>query len=201
MKFNGSKVKLSRQLGIALTPKASRVMEKKPYVPGQHGPGKRQNAKMSDYKRQLLEKQRLRAQYNISEKQLVNYFKKAAMRSGDTINNLVSMLESRLDAAVLRGGLARTIYAARQFVGHGHIMVNGKKVDIPSYLVRPGDVITVRPKSRRMPAFADSVKLADPPEYLSLSKPDMTITVEEMPSHDLAPIQCEVSLVVEFYSR
>ena len=117
------------------------------------------------------------------------------------VDNLIQMLESRLDSIVHRGGLARTIYAARQFVGHGHIQVNGKPVDIPSYRVRPNDVITVRPKSRRIPGFAEAVKLSDPPEYLTLSKPDMSITVEDLPIRDQVPVVCEVSLVIEYYSR
>jgi len=201
MKFNGSKVKLSRQLGIPLTPKAARVMEKKPYVPGQHGPTKRTGGKMSDYKRQLLEKQKLRAQYNIHEKQLLNYYKKSAMRAGNTSDNLVGMLERRLDAVVLRGGLAKTIYASRQYVGHGHITVNGKKVDIPSYLVKPGDVVSVKQKSRKLECFQDAIKNATPPDYLDVSKPDMSITFTEVPVRDDVPVVCEISLVIEFYSR
>ena len=110
MKYNGPKVKLSRKLGVALTPKAGKYMEKKPYGPGQHGPTKFRRDKMSDYKRQLVEKQRLRAQYNIHERQMRNYYKKAAQKSGSTSENLIQMLESRLDAVVLRGGLARTIF-------------------------------------------------------------------------------------------
>ena len=200
MKFNGSKVKLSRQLGVALTPKAAQIMENKAYPPGQHGPSKRQG-KMSDYKRQLLEKQRLRAQYNIHERQLLNYYKKAARKTGNTSDNLIQMLERRLDAVVLRGGLARTIYAARQFVGHGHIWVNGKPVDIPSYLVKEGDVIQVKERSRRMDAFQDAVKNANPPEYLSISKPEMAVTFIDYPNRDQVPVICELSLVVEYYSR
>lgn len=201
MKYNGPKVRLSRQLGIPLTPKAARILEKKAYPPGQHGPGKRQNAKMSDYKRQLLEKQRLRAQYNISEKQLLNYYKKAARKVGNTSDNLIQMLESRLDAVVLRGGLARTIYASRQFVGHGHVMVNGKPVNIPSYQVKPGDVVSIREKSRKVPAFSEALKSANPPEYLETSKPDLTVTYSELPRRVDVPVVCEMSLVIEYYSR
>ena len=201
MKYNGPKVKLSRQLGTPLSPKAARLMEKKPYPPGQHGPSKRVDGKMSDYKRQLLEKQRLRAQYNISEKQLLNYYKKATRKSGNTSDNLIQSLESRLDAIVLRGGLARTIYAARQFVSHGHILVNGQPVNVPSYRVRVNDVVSVREKSRRIPGFADSVKAASPPEYLSISKPDLAVTFLDMPARDVVPVVCEMSLVIEYYSR
>lgn len=200
-KYNGPKVKLSRSLGIPLTSKASKYMDKKSYPPGQHGPGKRINGKMSDYKRQLLEKQRVRAQYNVSERQMVNYYKKAAAKAGNTADNLIQFLETRLDAMVLRGGLAKTIYQARQLVSHGHILVNSKRVDVPSYQVKPNDVISVREKSRRMPAFQDALKSANPPEYLSLSKPNMSMTLLDMPTRDQVPVVGEISLVIEYYSR
>ncbi len=200
-KFNGSKVKLSRGLGIALTPKAAKVMEKKSYPPGQHGPTKRVDGKMSDYKRQLLEKQRVRAQYNVSERQMENYYKKAAAKAGNTVDNLMQFLETRLDAVVLRGGLARTIYAARQFVAHGHIVVNGKRVNVPSFQVKPNDVVTVRDKSKRIPGFADALKSANPPDYLSLSKPNLSVTLLDLPTRDMVPVIGEVSQVIEFYSR
>lgn len=201
MKYNGPKVRLSRQLGVALSPKAAKYLESKPYPPGQHGPGRRPNTKMSDYKRQLLEKQRVRAQYNISEKQMLNYYKKATRKTGNTSDNLVHLLETRLDAVVVRGGLARSIYAARQYVGHGHILVNGRRVNIPSYSVRPGDVIQVREKSRKLPCFQEAVKSSTPPAYLNLSKPDMSVTLEELPPREEIPIIGELSLVIEFYSR
>src|SRR4029079_2167436 len=118
----GPKVKIARALGIALTPKAARIMERRPNPPGQHGATTRR--KVSDYKKQLLEKQRLRAQYNISERQLQNAFTEATRQSGNTGVNLVRLLEMRLDAVVMRAGFARTIYAARQAVVHGHVMVN-----------------------------------------------------------------------------
>ncbi len=199
--YRGSKVKLSRSLGIPLSPKASKILEKKSYPPGQHGPTKRVDGKMSDYKRQLLEKQRVRAQYNIGERQMVNYYKKASAKAGNTVDNLVQFLETRLDAVVVRGGLARSIYAARQFVSHGHILVNGKKVDIPSFQVKPNDVVTVREKSRRMPGFTDAVKMSNPPEYLELSKPNMSVTLTDMPTREQVPVIGEISLVIEFYSR
>lgn len=145
MKYTGPKVKLSRKLGFSLTPKARKYMDRKPYPPGQHGPIKRR-AKLSDYGRQLLEKQRLRLQYNVHERQMRNYFREASRLAGNTGDNLIQLLESRLDALVYRAGFAPTIYAARQYVRHGHIEVNGKKVDIPSYRVKPNDVIQVREK-------------------------------------------------------
>src|SRR5918912_3886980 len=137
----GPKVKIARALGIALTPKAARVMERRPNPPGQHGASPRR--KVSDYKKQLLEKQRLRAQYNVSERQLRNAFAEASRKSGNTGVRLLQLLELRLDAVVLRAGFVRTIYAARQAVTHGHVLVNGKRVDRPSRRVKPGDVISL----------------------------------------------------------
>lgn len=201
MKFTGPKVKLSRQLGIALTPKASKYLERKPHPPGQHGRTRRRNAKMSDYKRQLLEKQKLRAQYNIHERQMRNYYRKASRKTGSTADNLIQLLESRLDAMVLRGGLARTIYQARQFVNHGHIAVNGKRVDIPSYQVRTGDVVSVVEGSRKIPGFTQSLRSARPPGYVSLSKPDLAVTLLNLPLRDDVQVICEISQVIEYYSR
>jgi small subunit ribosomal protein S4 len=201
MKYNGPKVKLSRQLGIPLTPKASKIMERKPHPPGAHGLSRNRRAKVSDYKRQLLEKQRLRWQYNISEKQMRNYYEKASRKTGNTADNLATLLETRLDAMVFRGGLARTIHAARQYVTHGHVEVNGQRVNIPSYHVRVNDVISVRQKSRKIAMFNDAVKLSRPPEYLDTNKPELSITVLAQPDRERIPVVCEFPLVIEYYSR
>jgi small subunit ribosomal protein S4 len=203
MKYNGPKVKLSRKIGVPLTPKASKYMERKPYGPGDHGPKQRYGrSSPSDYKRQLMEKQRLRYQYNIHERQMLNYYKKAVKQKGNTADNLVQLLESRLDALVLRGGLARSIYAARQYVSHKHITVNDKRVNIPSYQVKPGDVISVREKSRQMISFAEALDTAPAtPAYLDTNKDQMTIKYLRLPEREEIPIICETSLVIEFYSR
>ncbi len=207
MKVKGPKVKLSRRLGIPLTPKASKVMNRKPYPPGVHGPHQRlSRVRMSDYKRQLMEKQKLAAQYNVTEQQLRNYFEKAIRRahrttditSGDV---LVQLLETRLDAMVMRGGLARTIYAARQYVSHGHIRVNGRRVNIPAYQVQVGDVVSVKPESRRMTAFAEALEGAHPPPYLQLSRDDMSVRLVYLPRRDEIPVLGELRLVLEYYSR
>ncbi len=201
MKYNGPKIKLSRQLGVPLTPKASKYMERKPHPPGAHGLSRNRRQKMSDYKRQLVEKQRLRWQYNISEKQMLNYYKKAAQKTGNTAENLATALETRLDAIVYRGGLARSIFAARQYVTHGHIEVNGKRVNIPSYHVKVNDVVSVRQKSRKIPMFNDAVKSSRPPEYVSISKPELSITLLSAPERENIPVICEFPLVIEYYSR
>lgn len=144
------KVKKSRALGIALTPKAVKYFEARPYPPGEHGRGRKQN---SDYKVRLLEKQRLRAQYDLSERQLVRAYERASKTNMKTGEALVIELERRLDALVLRSGIARTIYQARQMVVHGHIQVNGQKVDKPSFRVRPDDVVQVRERSKEKTLF------------------------------------------------
>ncbi len=202
MKFRGSKVKLSRALGTSLTPKADRYMDRKPYPPGQHGKLQQmRRRKMSPYKTQLLEKQRLRSQYNIHERQMRNYYKKAS-RKGDMVNSLVQLLESRLDAVVLRGGLARSIYAARQYVNHGHVLVNGKKVDIPSCQVRPDDVVSIKASSRNLDCFQFAVESAGgQPPYLERDKKNFSVKYLYDPPREEIPVICEVPLVIEFYSR
>jgi small subunit ribosomal protein S4 len=195
-------VRRARALGIALTPKAALIMEKRPYPPGQHGPNKRtQRNKMSDYKKQLMEKQRLRVQYNIQERQLRNYFRKAVRRTGNTADNLIQLLESRLDAIVYRGGLARTIYAARQYVTHRHVTVNGQLINIPSYQVQVGDVVAVKPKSQSLPCFTEALEGARPPAYLALTPAQYAIEVRYLPERNEVPVICEMVQVIEFYAQ
>jgi len=149
-----------------------------------------------------VEKQRLRAQYNVHERQLQNYFRKAAGKAGNTVDNLVELLETRLDMMVLRAGLARTIYAARQYVSHGHFEVNGKRVNIPPYNMREGDTLAVREKSRNMPCFADALEsTAMAPSYLSVSPSEFSARLVTLPKREDVNLMCEISLVIEFYSR
>lgn len=203
MNYTGPKVKLSRRLGLALTPKAAQIMAKRPYPPGQHGRHQQfKDRNPSDYKRQLLEKQKLRLQYNIHERQMRNYFIKAFRRMGNTVDNLVQLLETRLDAVVLRAGLARTIYAARQYVTHGHILVNGRRVNLPAYRVKVDDVVSVKEKSRRLACFAEALaSTAGTPPYLKTSKDEMSAQLLYLPPRYEVPVICEVSLVIEYYSR
>jgi small subunit ribosomal protein S4 len=195
----GPKVRIARALGIALTPKAARVMERRPNPPGQHGAATRR--KVSEYKKQLVEKQRLRAQYNVSERQLRNAFAEATRKSGNTGVRLLQLLEMRLDAVVLRAGFVRTIYAARQAVVHGHVLVNGRKVDRPSRRLQQGDVVSLAARSRDLPAFTVPLEAAHPPAYLQLDREKRSVRVGEIPERDQIPVQCEASLIVEFYSR
>lgn len=202
MKFTGPKVKLSRKLGIALTPKAAKYMEKRPYPPGQHGPAKGTRPPKSEYGKQLLEKQRLRFQYNVSERQMRNYFRKALRSKGRTGEVMIQLLETRLDSVVLRAGFARTIYAARQYVNHGHIEVNGLRVDIPSYRLKAGDIVSIREKSRQLAPILSA--MADVPpalKYVERDWKNMQATFVYTPSREEIPVICEVDKIVEFYSK
>ncbi|GAB3221908.1 30S ribosomal protein S4 [Glycomyces halotolerans] len=197
-----AKVKLSRSLGIALTPKAAKYMERRPYPPGQHGRGRK---KESDYKNQLVEKQRLRAQYNISERQLRNTYAEAVRKPGKTGEVLVGLLESRLDAFVLRAGFARTVYQSRQFVNHGHFTVNGRKVDIPSYRLKPGDFVQVRKKSRSMTPFQLAAAGAwageQTPAYIESHLDGLIARFLSVPERKQIPVICDEQLIVEYYSK
>ncbi len=200
MKYNGPKVKLSRKVGFAIAPKARKVLDRKPGTPGQHG-NSRRRPKQSDYSKQLLEKQRLRLQYNIHEKQMTNTMKKASRLKGNKVDVLVQLLEQRLDALVMRAGFARSIYAARQYVRHGHIMVNGQKVDMPAYAVQPNDVIEVKEKSRKLEGFQEAIRSSAPPPYLDVSKADFSAKFLYLPPREEVPIVGEIPLVIEYYSR
>lgn len=198
-------VRLSRRLGLALTPKAVRHLEDHPYPPGEHGRARRRSE--SDYALRLREKQRLRAQYGIREAQLrraVDEAKKHPERTGDV---LVQLLESRLDAVVLRAGLARTIAQARQTVVHRHVLVDGARVDKPSYRVRPGQVVEIAPKSRDLPPFqvaaagAHRDVLPDVPAYLRVELAELRAEVVRRSERDEVPVTCDVAKVVEYYSR
>jgi small subunit ribosomal protein S4 len=196
-----SKVRLSRALGIPLTPKASRYLERRPYPPGQHG---RRRRVTSNYKARLLEKQRLRAQYDLSEAQLRLALARAAGSGGKTGEALVTDLESRLDALVLRSGFARTIYQARQAVSHGHVTVDGRRVDRPSYRVRPGEVIAIAPASQAKTPFAIAAAgehAAAVPPYLDVDIKALSARLTRLPERSEIPVLCDERLVVEFYSR
>jgi small subunit ribosomal protein S4 len=148
-----------------------------------------------------VEKQRLRAQYNVSERQLRNAFAEATRQPGNPGVRLLQLLEMRLDAVVLRAGFARSIYAARQAVTHGHVLVNGQRVDRPSYRLRPGDMVALSARSRDMPAFTVPLENARPPAYLQLDRERRQARVAEIPEREQIPVQSELSLIVEYYSR
>jgi small subunit ribosomal protein S4 len=190
-------------LGVSLTPKSTRYLERRPYPPGQHG---RRHRRGSDYQVRLLEKQRLREQYGISEKQMRRAFDEARRRPGKTGENLVALLERRLDAAVMRAGIARTVSQARQMVSHGHITVDGARVDRPSYRLHPGETVEVQARSREKTPFllagAGEYGSDGPaPPYLRRDLPNLQATLLREPARQEVPVQADEQLVVEFYSR
>ena len=197
------KVRLSRALGIPLTPKSVKYFEARPYPPGQHGRGRKQS---SDYKVRLLEKQRLRAQYDLSETQLSRAFDRARKVEGKTGEALIIELERRLDALVMRSGIARTIYQARQMVVHGHIEVNGHKVNKPSFSVKPGFVVTVRDRSKEKHPFQVAREGGYAGEgqtvkYLEVNLKALAFRLDRDPQRREIPVICDEQLVVEYYSR
>ncbi len=199
-----SKTRLSRALGIALTPKAAKYLEKRPYAPGEHGRTKRKQD--SDYAVRLREKQRLRAQYGIREAQLKIQFEEARKAAGLTGENLVEQLEMRLDAILVRAAIARTTAQARQMVVHRHILVDGGLVDRPSFRVKPGQLVHVKEKSEAMDIFQVAAVgghvdvLPRTPAYLEVELDKLHARLVRRPKRAEVPITCEVQLVVEYYA-
>ncbi|MHA1598751.1 MAG: 30S ribosomal protein S4 [Alphaproteobacteria bacterium] len=198
-----SKYKINRRLGVNLWGRPKSPINARDSRPGQHGQRRR---KESDYGTQLMAKQKLKGYYgNITEKQFRRYYKEAVRRRGDTSENLIGILERRLDAVVYRMKFVPTVFASRQFVNHGHIRVNGKKVNIPSYLVKDGDTIEVREKSRDIPMVMEAVVSPerDLPDYMDVDLKKMKGTYVRQPllADVPYPVQMEPNLVIEFYSR
>ena len=196
-------VRQSRALGIALSPKAEKYMQRRSYRPGEHGRGR---VKDSDYSVRLKEKQRLRAQYGIREAQMKRVWEEARRAEGLSGENLVELLEMRLDALALRAGFARTIAQARQVVVHRHLLVDGKIVDRPSYRVRPGQVVQVKPRSQASPSStsrpgAHRDVLPQVPDYLDVDLEKLRFTLVRRPKRAEVPVICDVQMVVEHYSR
>ncbi|MEU3164678.1 30S ribosomal protein S4 [Streptosporangium sp. NPDC006930] len=204
MRYTGPKVRLSRRAGVPLTRKAVRYFEERPYPPGEHG-RKTNRRQTGDYGLRLMEKQKLRWYYDVSERQMRRYWDMALRGTGRAGAELVVLLETRLASLVLRSGLAPSIYAARQYVAHGHITVDGRKVDIPSYLVKPGQVVAVRERSRRMQPFvaASEGVYADDrtAAYLDVDHADLRFTLFSRPLREQVVVPVDEQLVVEFYSR
>ena len=178
-RFTGSIWKKSRRLGISLTG-TGKELERRPYPPGQHGPTQR--IKLSEYGMQLQEKQKLRYMYGINERQFRTLFDRSGKMKGVHGENFMILLATRLDAVVRASGLARTQRQARQLVNHGHITVDGKRVDIPSFMVKPGQVIGVREKSQKLDIIAEAVELSNfTPEYLTFNKDSLEVTFDRLP--------------------
>ena len=200
-RYTGPTTRINRRFGMAIFP-ANKSFERRTYPPGQHGPNFRR--KVSDYSAGLLEKQKLRMMYGLTEKQFRNLFQKAKNKQGITGENFLSYLETRLDNVVYRLGFAKTRKSARQFVNHGHLLVNGKKVDIPSFQVSEGDELTVREKtSSRQVATRnlDGSQYNNTPPWLDVKADSLHGTVTRLPQADELEQSINIQLVVEFYSR
>ncbi|MGI6245523.1 MAG: 30S ribosomal protein S4 [Pseudochelatococcus sp.] len=199
-----AKYKIDRRLGENIWGRPKSPVNRREYGPGQHG--QRRKGKMSDFGTQLRAKQKLKGYYaNISEKQFHRYYVEASRLRGDTGENLIGLLERRLDAVVYRAKFVPTVFAARQFVNHGHVKVNGRRVNIPSYLVRPGDLIEIKESSRQLVVVLEAAALGerDVPDYVEVDHNKGAARFVRVPTlSDVPyPVHMEPNLVVEFYSR
>ena len=198
-RYTGPIYKKSRRLSFSVL-ETGEELKKRQYAPGQHGPTKR--VKLSGYGTQLREKQRIRNMYGLNERQFANLFQKASKMDGMAGVNFLVLLESRLDNLVYRMGFARTRKAARQLVNHGHIEVNGKKVDIPSAEIKPGSVISVREKARNMKVIAESLESnIQAPAFVEVDKENKKGTYVRLPERSELNQEINESLVVEYYNR
>jgi small subunit ribosomal protein S4 len=202
-KRSPTKNKICRRLGVNLWGRAKNPIVKRDYPPGEHGSKRR---KISGYGQQLAAKQKLKGYYgNITERQFRRLYQEAARRRGDTAEHMVGLLERRLDTIVYRLNFVPTVFAARQFVNHGHVMVNGRRVTIPSYLVREGDVVEVREKSKNLALVLGTIQQPerDVPDYLTVDFKALKGTLVRVPKlADVPyPVLMEPNLVIEYYSR
>jgi small subunit ribosomal protein S4 len=203
-KRHEAKYKIDRRLGQNIWGRPKSPINKREYGPGQHG--QRRKGKLSDYGVQLRAKQKLRGYYgNISEKQFHGLYEEAIRLKGDSGEHLIGLLERRLDAVVYRSKFVPTVFAARQFISHGHILVNGRRVTIPSYSVKVGDAVEVKEKSKQLALVLEAAQLAerDVPDYIEIDHSKMTAKLARIPHLNEVPypVQMEPHLVVEYYSR
>lgn len=199
-RYTGPMTKKSRRLGVDLVG-GDAAFERRPYPPGQHG---RARIKESEYRNQLQEKQKARYTYGVLERQFANYYEEASRRAGKTGDNLLQLLEGRLDNVVYRAGFARSRRHARQLVGHGHFLVNGRKVNIPSYQVSDKDIIDVRPKSLEMTPFIIARETHGErvvPAWMDALPTRMRILVHQLPVRQQIDVPVQEQLIVEFYSK
>ena len=203
-KRHAAKYKIDRRMGENIWGRPKSPVNRREYGPGQHG--QRRKGKMSDFGTQLKAKQKLKGYYgSISEKQFRGVYAEAIRLKGDSSANLIGLLERRLDAVVYRAKFVPTVFAARQFVNHGHVRVNGKRVTISSYLVKPGDMVEVKDASKQLVVVLEAVALAerDVPDYVEADHTKMSAKFARVPAlSDVPyPVQMEPNLVIEFYSR
>lgn len=205
-KRHAVKYKISRRLGESLWGRAKDPVNRRNYAPGQHGVASKGKKKLSDYGTQLRAKQKLKAYYgNITEKQFIKLYEEARRLKGDSSENLIALLESRLDAVIYRMCVVPTVFAARQFVNHGHVKVNGKRTNIASYKLSEGDVVEVRERSKQMVMVLEAMQSPerDVPDYIDMDDKALKATFTRKPKlADVPyPVKMEPNLVVEFYSR
>ena len=202
-RYTGPRVKKMRQLGIDLPGLSRKTMWDRAYPPGEHGPRNARRRKESDYKKQLQEKQKLRFNYGLTEKQFRKLFVEAKRSKASTPDQLLEFLERRLDNAVFRAGFAPTIPAARQLVRHRHVLVNGKRVDIPSYRLQVNDEIRLRDKSKELKVVLESLEKPSlqRPEWMRFDEDTKVAKVVELPQPDSVPFPVEMQLIVEYYSK
>lgn len=203
--YHGPKAKVQRRFGEVLIPrtKYQKILEKRPYPPGDHGKEKQyRSGRRSDFGVQLFEKQKLSFIFNIRETQMRRYFKRALRTTGNTGSNLLTLLERRLDNLVYRAGFAATIFAARQLVKHGHVLVDGQRVDLPSFQVNPGMSISVSEAMRKNVHVLDAIEsTAHNLDYLSVDQNNLTASFSRIPERTELPIPVDEQLVVEYYNR
>ena len=202
-KRHAAKHKIDRRLGVNLWGRPKSPVNAREYGPGQHG---QRRKKPTDFGVQLMAKQKLKGYYgNIGEKQFKKYYIEAVRRKGDTGQNLIGILECRLDAVLYRAKLVPTVFSARQTINHGHVLLNGKRCNIASVLVKPGDEITLKEKAKTIPAVLDAIASVerDVPEYVEVDHNKFSAKLVRVPSFDEVPypVQMEPNLVVEYYSR
>jgi len=203
-RYTGPKARVSRRLGTNIfgTKGETVALEKRPYPPGEHGRTRRRG-NPSEYLLQMQEKQKARFTYGLSERQFRNLYEEANRKEGVTGENMLRFLELRLDNVVYRAGWAATRPQARQFVGHGHVNVNGKRVDIPSYRVRKGDVISLREKSRQMIVIRHNIDTIDrlKPSWFEVGDAGFQLTINELPTREQIDVPVREQLIVELYSK
>lgn len=200
-RYRGPKLRKVRSLGTL--PGLTRKDPANQNPPGEHG-GRWRRRRASTYRLQLIEKQKIRFNYGLSEKQLRKYYSKATSMKGETGHNLLQQIERRLDNVVARGGFARSIPAARQLVGHGHVTVNGRKLDIPSYSVKVGDVISLKEKSKKLKVVEENITEGagiGVPAFLDVDPSARKIIMKVLPSREDIPLDVDERMVVEFYSK
>ena len=202
-KRHSAKHKIDRRLGVNLWGRAKSPLNNRDYAPGQHG---QRRKKPTDFGIQLMAKQKLKGYYgNIGEKAFKRYYAEAARLRGDTGQNLIGILETRMDAVLYRSKIAPTVFAARQLINHGHVMLNGKRCNIGSVILKAGDTLQLKEKSKTIPAILEGVASTerDVPEYIEADHDKMTVSFVRIPTLDEVPypVQMEPNLVVEYYSR